>query len=73
MVRKKISLKNSKEAPEVARSLLFVGLFTRVAEELGLSVSHVNKVARSKAQSKRVTEAIIREVRRIERQTERAA
>jgi hypothetical protein len=50
-----------------------VGLFTRVAATEGLSVSHVVQVAKNERTSRRVLDAIVREVRRIERSSERAA
>jgi hypothetical protein len=73
VARQNFILKHIKEAPEIRRSLLFVGLFTRVANELGVTASHVNRVAKGQCTSKHVSDAIIREVRRIERRTERAA
>jgi hypothetical protein len=66
-------LKHSKEYPEIRRLLLSRGLFSRVAKDLNLSVSHVIRVAKGESQSKRVLDAIVLEARRIERQTERAA
>lgn len=59
--------------PELHRALAYVGLFTRVAKTEGLSVGHVTEVAKGRRTSKRVLDAIVREVRRIERSSERAA
>jgi len=53
----------------VRRALAYVGIFTRVAQEEKLSVGHVLGVARGRRTSKRVIDAIVREVQRIESQT----
>jgi hypothetical protein len=59
--------------PELFRALAYKGLFKRVASTEGLSISHVVQVAKGLRKSRRVVDAIIREVRRIERRSERAA
>jgi DNA-binding transcriptional regulator YdaS (Cro superfamily) len=71
--RRKTPPKGIKEQPELGRAVAFVGLFTRVAQSLGVSPTHVIEVAKQRRTSSRVATAIIREVRRIERSTERAA
>ena len=71
--RNKSRLKDSSSIPEVERALAHVGIFARVAEKEGLSRSHVLMVARGHRKSSRVIQAIVREVRRIERSAERAA
>ncbi len=57
---------------ELQRALAHIGLFTRVAATEGLPISHVVQVAKGQRTSKRVIEAIVCEVRRIERSSERA-
>jgi len=59
--------------PEVARALEFTGIFTRIAKQEKVSCGHVVQVAKGNRTSKRVIDAIVREVRRIEQNTERAA
>jgi hypothetical protein len=71
--RQKTCLKNSSSSPELLRALAYVGLFTRVADRESLSIGHVVQVAKGRRTSKRVIDAIVREVRRIEQSTERAA
>ncbi len=73
MARRKCSLKDTNQSPEVARCLEYVGLFTRVAKAEGVSPSHALQVAKGHRKSKRVIDAIIREVRKIDRMNERAA
>lgn len=73
LARKKLSPKYTRPAPEVARALAFLGLFTRVAQKECLSTGHVLQVAKGRRTSRRVIEALIREVRRIERESGRAA
>ena len=73
MARQKHTSEDIKLAPELKRSLEFVGLFTRVAASVGVTPSHAVQVAKGKRTSKRVTDAIIREVRRIDREAKRAA
>jgi hypothetical protein len=68
-----MSLKDSSFAPELRRALGYIGIFTRVAAKEGLSVGHVVQVAKGRRTSKRVADAIAREVRRIEKVGERAA
>jgi len=58
---------------ELLKAVAYVGLFTRVAEQEGLSVGHVVQVAKGKRTSKRVISAIIHEVRRIEQRSGCAA
>lgn len=73
MARQKTSLESSKTPPEIARALEFVGLFTRVARAVGVTPSHAVQVAKGKRVSARVVQAVVKEVRKIDRQTERAA
>lgn len=73
LTRNKLSQKYNGRAPEVSRAVAFTGLFTRVAESESLSVGHVVQVAKGHRKSRRVIEAIIREVRRIERAAGSAA
>lgn len=58
---------------EVRRALGYVGLFTRVASAEGLSLGHVVEVAKGRRISRRVVDAITREVRKIESGAEIAA
>ncbi len=64
MSRKKPGLPK-KKAPEIDLALACVGIFTRVANEKGVSVSHVIKVAKNERTSQHISEALILEVRRI--------
>jgi hypothetical protein len=73
MARKMSSKENSKTPPEVARALEHIGLFTRVASNLGVTAAHVTRVARGVRESRRIIEAIRQEVIRIERNTGCAA
>jgi hypothetical protein len=59
--------------PELVKALEHVGLFSRVAKRGGWSLGHVLQVAKGKHQSQLVINAVIAEVRRIERQSENAA
>ncbi len=51
--------------PEIDIALAFIGIFTRIAKENGVSTSHALKVAKGDRASKHISEAIIREARRI--------
>ena len=51
----------------VRKALSYRGLFTRIARSLGLTRQHVAQVARGRRQSKRVLEAVLAEIERIER------
>jgi hypothetical protein len=77
VTRKNFSFENNKSGtgnpPEIERALQFVGIFTRVANHVGVSTSHAVAVARGRRTSKKVVDAIVREVKRIDRRTERAA
>jgi hypothetical protein len=73
LARQKTSPKYNGQAPELRRALAYVGLFTRVAERESLSVGHVVQVAKGRRTSKRVINAIVREVHRIEQRSEIAA
>ena len=73
LARQKRSLKHTSPYPEVSRALLHVGLFARVAKRETLSIGHVIQVAKGRRTSRRVIDAIVREVRRIEESVERAA
>lgn len=55
--------------PELRKAVAFKGLYSRVALIAGVTPTHVSHVARGIRQSSRVVEAIITEVRRIERET----
>jgi hypothetical protein len=63
---------NISPAPELKRALAHVGLFSRVAEKVGITPSHVLRVAKGERQSKRVVAAVVSEVRRIERDIARS-
>jgi hypothetical protein len=71
--RQKTSSRETAPAPELIRALAYVGLFTRIAKRESLSVSHVVQAAKGKRISKKVIQAIIREVHRIEKESGRAA
>ena len=44
------------------------GLFARVAKQLGIDCSYVSRVAKGERTSERILNAIVTELRRIERQ-----
>jgi hypothetical protein len=73
LARQKTPPENTKTPPEARRAIEYVGLFTRVAQKVGVTPSHAVQVAKNKRTSKRVLEAIVTEVRRIERVSGRAA
>jgi hypothetical protein len=52
---------------EVRKALAFVGIFTRVAKNEGLSTSHVLQAAKLQRPSRKAIAAIVREVSRIEK------
>ena len=65
----------AKVPPRIARALQYQGIFSRVARHLQLGKSgrsHVYRVAVGQRQSRRVMNALLQEIRRIE-QAERAA
>jgi hypothetical protein len=73
LARHNYTLKDTKTPPELIRSVEYVGLFTRVAKAEGVTPSHAIQVAKGRRKSSRVAAAIVREVRKIERLSERAA
>jgi hypothetical protein len=62
MHRKTLPARLSREVLVTRR---YWGLYTRVARKLGVSVSHVTRVADGQRQSRRVADAIEREARRM--------
>lgn len=66
-------MKNTSPSPELKRAIAYVGIFSRVATRLGLTPGHVRQVALGRRISERVADALTREVKRIERESERAA
>ena len=54
---------------EVKRALAFGGIFSRVADQMGLSKGHVLQAAKGQRPSRRVIDPIVHEVKRIERET----
>lgn len=64
---KQSSLDDNKLVPEVERALAYVGLFSRVANQIDRSPHHVLETAKGRRQSKAVIDAIVREVRGIDR------
>jgi hypothetical protein len=55
------------------RALMHRGIFQRVARKLRKSHVHVGQVARGKRQSRPVVDALVAEIRRIERESRSAA
>jgi predicted transcriptional regulator len=53
--------------PQLAKALEYRGLLTRVANRLGLSHSHVSRVAHGHRNSRRILQALLAEIERIER------
>lgn len=51
---------------EFRKAFLYRGIFSRVAEALGVSGAHVHRVATGERQSDRVADALRREIARIE-------
>ena len=75
-MRKTLTRKDATTPTERAvlrRALLHWGIFRRVAEQLEVSAAHVGQVARGKRQSRPVVDALIAEIRRIERESRSAA
>lgn len=66
MARQKVA-HQSKRPPEVRRALAFTGIFSRLALSEGVTVSHLLKVAKEERDSPHIVNAIVKEVRRIER------
>jgi len=65
----------AKVPSRIARALRYQGIFARVARQLRLGKSgrsHVYRVAIGQRQSRRVMDALLQEIRKIE-QTEKAA
>jgi hypothetical protein len=58
---------------ELLRAALHAGIFSRVARQVGADPSHVRRVALGERKSKKVTAALKRELRKIERQLRIAA
>jgi hypothetical protein len=50
------------------RAFLYRGIFTRVAKRIGVSRSHVRRVAAGERYSERVSIALTEEIRRIEKE-----
>ncbi len=74
LTRNKLALtKNSKRPAEVERALEYMGLMSRVAAQMERSLGHVLRVARGERHSKPVMDAILREIRRIEKSERSAA
>jgi transcriptional regulator with XRE-family HTH domain len=57
---------NTKE-PALARLSLYRGIYSRVARQLGIDPSYVSRVARGERRSTKVEEALLREIKRIEK------
>jgi predicted XRE-type DNA-binding protein len=53
------------------RHSLYIGIQARVAKKLGVHESVVCRVANGKTTSKRISDALVRELRNIEREIER--
>ena len=73
MPRKKPTLKDTNTPAEVDRALASIGIFTRVAKSAGVTPGHALAVARGDRSSKRIVNAIVREVRRIDREAAQLA
>jgi len=56
----------TKSTTSLQKALRYRGLLTRVANRLGLDRTHVGRVARGQRQSRRVLDALLAEVERIE-------
>lgn len=59
---------NSKDSALVRLSL-YRGIYSRVARQLGIDPSYVSRVARGERRSIKVEEALIKEIKRIEKTT----
>jgi hypothetical protein len=57
--------RSNRKPPELDIALNFIGIFTRIAKENGVSTSHALKVAKGDRASKHISDAIVREARRI--------
>jgi hypothetical protein len=60
--------KHDSKKPKLTRQpALYRGLYSRVARQLGIDRSYVSRVANGQRHSPRVEQAIIRELKRIEK------
>ena len=53
--------------PKLNRLIQYRGIYSRVARELGIDPSYVSRVARGERQSAKVEAALLKEIRRIEK------
>lgn len=53
--------------PKLNRLSLYRGIYSRVARQLGIDPSYVSRVARGERQSAKVRDALLKEIRRIEK------
>jgi histidinol-phosphate/aromatic aminotransferase/cobyric acid decarboxylase-like protein len=54
-------------SPELSRALEYRGLITRVARQLAMDRTHVSRVAHGQRKSRKVLQALLAEVQRLER------
>jgi hypothetical protein len=69
MARHKLAVQHNTATTEekaLRRAYLYRGLCARVARDLELELSHVCRVARRERRSRRVEQALLREMKRIE-------
>jgi hypothetical protein len=65
--------RNKSTMPQLSRALQYRGLLTRVARKLDLHRAHVSRVARGQRKSRRVMDALLQEIERIEGAQRKAA
>jgi transcriptional regulator with XRE-family HTH domain len=53
--------------PKLNRLSLYRGIYSRIAKQLGIDPSYVSRVARGERQSAKVEAALLKEMRRIEK------
>jgi hypothetical protein len=53
--------------PKLNRLIQYRGIYSRVARELGIDPSYVSRVVRGERQSAKVEAALLKEIRRIEK------
>jgi transcriptional regulator with XRE-family HTH domain len=61
-----VTKKNS-ISTELARHALYRGIYTRVAKRLGVDRSYVSRVASGQRRSPEVEDALLKEIKRIEK------
>ncbi len=62
---------NSSMTSVLARHSLYRGIYSRVAQQLGVDRSYVSRVANGQRRSAKVEQALLKEIKRIEKLSRR--